>query len=286
MRLPVLALKFTSASASTAPAPSLPSACGATRKAFKSFVNRPLYPPNVTSTRAARRSTTTTLSPSDEMVEADAVNATLHVCVARSSTDVSGTPADESPPPVMYHRPCTTAPACPARFACNNRVVSEIGQVLVQGGLDGQDQSGRLRFNRFNTLPRDSANDPHASPPRGFPLARLDRTLHCPETRHERCEGFQRRPLWAGQTPSKSLCVCVRERGGSTRRKRRTGTVPLQRGTAHVMVARSSTNRSLKHLVADPPPKTYSSRSWCAVAMWSDRPHGASPYVSGCGHSR
>jgi len=58
------------------------------------------------------------LSPSELMVEAEAVNATLHVCVARSSTDVSGTPADESPPPVMYQRPCTTAPACPARFAC------------------------------------------------------------------------------------------------------------------------------------------------------------------------
>ena len=129
MRLPWLWFKgrarLTSASASTAPAPSLPSACGATRNAFKSFVNRPLYPPNVTSTLAARRSTTTMLSPSELMVEAEAVNATLHVCVARSSTDVSGTPADESPPPVMYQRPCTTAPACPARFACVSKQISK-----------------------------------------------------------------------------------------------------------------------------------------------------------------
>ena len=78
------------------------------------------------------------------------------------------------------------------------------------------------------------------------------------------------------------VCVCVCVNDGSTGRECRTGTVPSQRGTAHVMVARSSTNRSLKHLVADPPPNTYSSRSWCAVAMWSERPHGASPYVSGC----
>jgi hypothetical protein len=56
-----------------------------------------------TSTRAARRSTTTMLRPSLEMAALDAVSATLHVCVSKSSTLVSGTPAEESPPPVMYH---------------------------------------------------------------------------------------------------------------------------------------------------------------------------------------
>eukprot|EP00976_Prorocentrum_cordatum_P076898 1182474-Prorocentrum_minimum.AAC.3 len=41
----------------------------------------------------------------------------VQVCVARSSTFVSGTPLVEFPPPAMYHRDPTSTPACPARAA-------------------------------------------------------------------------------------------------------------------------------------------------------------------------
>ena len=41
----------------------------------------------------------------------------VQVCVARSSTFVSGTPQVELPPPAIYHRDPTRTPACPARAA-------------------------------------------------------------------------------------------------------------------------------------------------------------------------
>ena len=63
-------------------------------------------------------------------------------------------------------------------------------------------QSGRLRFKCFNIEPRDSPNEPHASPPGGFPSAfnrasPLSRPLlkRCPEFTGERCEGSRNATL-------------------------------------------------------------------------------------------